>query len=169
MSRRPSRIRGLLPTLVAAPLVGLLLWYVGSLPHSIPEVVLVVVLGAAAVTLTYRALTSTGQGVERAYWVSTPREDTVAPSALDHRLIRLRRDLRDATQDERVDEIQPVLRELTAERLRARHGIDLDAEPERARAVLDPRLWTYLSRPRTDTRRRSRSALEHAIEGIESL
>lgn len=168
MARPHRRLRGLLPTLALALVVGALLWYVGSLPHSVPEVVLVVALGAAVLTLSQRMLT--GLHVERAHWVSAPRQDSVPPSALDGRLVRLRRDLRDAlSREDRADEIHPLLRELTAERLRARHDIDLDAEPERARAALDPRLWTYLSRPPTDPRRRSRGTLEHAIEGIEKL
>jgi hypothetical protein len=35
--------------------------------------------------------------------------------------------------------------------------------------VVDPLLWRYLTTPPTDTRKRSRSALHTAIEGIEKL
>jgi hypothetical protein len=37
--------------------------------------------------------------------------------------------------------LKPVLRELAAWRLRRNHGIDLDRDPEAARAVLGDRLW----------------------------
>lgn len=169
--RLPREVRGWIgPTVSATLLVGGLLYYVGSLPHTVPEAVLVILLTGAAASLVLWALTRTGQEVERAYWVSTPRQEAVPPAALDYRLLRLRRDLRDAVErDDRQDAIYPVLRELTAERLQARHGVDLDAEPERARALLDPALQQYLDRPPTDTRRRSRSALHTAIEGIERL
>jgi len=84
--------------------------------------------------------------------------------------VRLRRDLRDAVErDDRSDEIYPVLRGLAAERLRAHHQIDLDTEPERARQVVDADLWRYLTTPPTDTRKRSRTSLQTAIEGIENL
>src|SRR5690606_37275837 len=85
----------LVPALILVPAAGGLLWYVGSLPHSLPETLLVILLGGAAVTLTLISVARVGEGVERAYWVSTPRADAVPPAALDYRLLRLRRDLRD--------------------------------------------------------------------------
>ena len=89
---------------------------------------------------------------------------------MDYRLVRIRRDLRDALErDDREDPVWPLLRDLAAERLRARHDIDLDADPEAARQVVDPLLWRYLTTPPTDARKRSRSALHTAIEGIEKL
>ena len=175
---RPSRrARGrrapwratLVPALVTL-FVGGLLWYVGSLPYSLARVGVVVLLGGTVATLAISLLSRTGEGVERAYWVSTPRGEATAPAALDYRLLRLRRDLRDALErDDRTDGIYPVLRDLAAERLRAHHDIDLETEPERARAAMDNRLWHYLTHPPTDTRRRSRSSLQHAVEGIETL
>ncbi|MFK5689745.1 hypothetical protein ACI3EY_08750 [Ornithinimicrobium sp. LYQ92] len=162
--------RSLLPAGLVTLVVGGALYYIGSLAHSLPEAVLVVLLGGTVATLTLWVLARTGEEVDQAYWVSTPRQDAVPPSALDYRLVRLRRDLRDALErDDRADEIYPVIRELTAERLRARHDIDLDTQPELARTVLDPALRRYLDTPPTDTRRRSKSALHTAIEGVERL
>ncbi|QFG67951.1 hypothetical protein [Ornithinimicrobium pratense] len=159
-----------LPFALLALGVGALLYYIGSLPHTLPAAVLVVLLGTAVLALIHRVLAQDGRGVEPAYWVSTPHAESTPPAAMDYRLLRLRRDLRDALErEDRPDHIYPVLRELTAERLRARHDIDLDDQPELARQVLSPGLIRYLDAPPTDTRRRSRSALHHAIEGIEKL
>ncbi len=150
--------------------LGALLFYVGSLRYSPTEAVVAVLLGALVAALVPWAVSATGRGAERAFWASTPRQEAVPPAPLDYRLVRLRRDLRDAVErDDRHDEVYPVLRALAAERLRAHHDVDLDAEPERARAVLDPALWRYLANPPTDTRKRSRTALLTAIEGIEKL
>lgn len=169
-SRRPHLRRSALLAIAATLVVGSTLYYIGSLPYTLPQVVLAVVLGGTVATLTGWSLARTSEEVEQAYWVSTPRQEAVPPAALDYRLVRLRRDLRDALErDDRSDHIYPVIRELTAERLRARHDIDLDAQPDRAQQVLDPQLWRYLASPPTDTRKRSRSALTTAIEGVERL
>lgn len=168
--RRRDAWNSLVPALILVPAAGGLLWYVGSLPHSLPETLLVILLGGTAVTLTVTSVARVGEGIERAHWVSTPRADSVPPAALDYRLLRLRRDLRDAIErDDRRDDVHAVIRELAAERLRARHDIDLETQPERAEQLVGPALWHYLTHPPTDTRRRSRSALENAIEGIEKL
>lgn len=172
MPRRRGRPRGAayLPFVLTALGVGALLYYIGALPHTVPETVLMVLLATAVLALIHRLLTRDGREVEPAYWVSTPHAESTPPAAMDYRLLRLRRDLRDALErEDRPDHIYPVLRELTAERLRARHDIDLDDQPELARQVLSPGLLKYLDTPPTDTRRRSRSSLHHAIEGIEKL
>jgi hypothetical protein len=151
-------------------LMGGLLFYVGSLRYSVPEAVAAVLLGALVIALVPWAITATGHDAERAFWVSTPRAEAAPPSSLDYRLVRLRRDLRDAVErDDRTDEIYPILRGLAAERLQAHHQVDLDAEPERAQEIVDPHLWRYLTTPPTDTRKRSRTSLQTAIEGIEKL
>lgn len=160
----------ILPGLGLSILAGGVLYIIGSLRHGIAGSVLVVALGWVVATLALWAVQSTGAQAERAYWVSDPRQEAVPPAALDYRLVRLRRDLRDALErDDRPDEIYPVLHDLAAERLRAHHGIDLDAQPEAARDVMTPALWRYLDRPPTDTRKRSASSLHTAIEGIEDL
>lgn len=159
-----------LPLAAFVVVVGAVAFYVGSLRYSLPEAVAVVLLGALVVALVPWAIAATGRDAERAFWVSTARQEAAPPDALDYRLVRLRRDLRDAVErDDRTDEIYPVLRELAAERLRTHHGVDLDTEPERARAVVDAHLWHYLTTPPVDTRKRSRSSLRTAIEGIEKL
>lgn len=162
--------RHLLPGLVIAVVLGGVLFYIGSMPYPLLLAVVVIALAGIVGALMAWGMTTTARDVEQAYWVSTPRQEAEPPDAMDYRLLRLRRDLRDALErDDRGDEIYPVIRELAAERLLAHHDIDLETEPERARAVLDPHLWTYLTRPPTDTRRRSKSALHTAIEGIETL
>lgn len=170
-ARGPGDPRGgvlVLGTLVLV--AGGLAFYVGSLRYSVAEAAAVVLLGSLVVALVPWVIAATGRSAERAYWVSTTRQEAAPPDALDYRLVRLRRDLRDAIErDDRTDEIYPVLRGLAAERLRARHGIDLDAEPERARAAVDAHLWRYLTTPPVDTRKRSRTSLRNAIEGIEKL
>lgn len=162
--------RRVLPVAGTVIVVGALLYYVGSLRYSALEAVAAVLLGAVVLGLVPWAIARTGSGADRAYWLTLSTQDAAPPAPLDYRLVRLRRDLRDAVErDDRVDEIYPVLRELAAERLRSRHGVDLDAEPERARPLVDDHLWRYLTTPPTDSRKRSRTALQTAIEGIERL
>ena len=71
-------------------LMGALLFYVGSLRYSIPEAVLAVLLGTLVIALVPWAITGTGHDAERAYWVSTPRQEAAPPAALDYRLVRIR-------------------------------------------------------------------------------
>lgn len=171
-ARRPGNPRGLvLPFAAGAVLFGLLLLYLGTMRYSMPEAILVIALGTLVIALLPWAIAATGGGVERAWWVSTPRlERQPPPEQMDYQLLRLRRDLRDALErDDRTDEIYPVLRSLAAERLKAHHEIDLETEPERARDVMDPHLWRYLTNPPVDTRKRSKTSLHTAIEGIEKL
>lgn len=167
----PRDLRATILTLaVGTVLLGALLFFIGSLPHTVLEAAAIVLLAAAVAPLAAWAFTRTGRYAERAHWASTPRQDSAPPAAMDYRLLRIRRDLRDALErDDRGDAIHPLLRELAAERLRAHHGIDLDADPAAAQQVMDPQLWRYLTTPPTDTRKRSRSALHTAIEGIEQL
>jgi hypothetical protein len=46
-----------------------------------------------------------------------------------------------------VRNVQPRLVQIIDERLRLRHGITLDADPERARELLGGPLWTFVSSP----------------------
>ncbi|MBY8872114.1 hypothetical protein K7640_09710 [Micromonospora sp. PLK6-60] len=53
-----------------------------------------------------------------------------------------------ATRPERfANTVLPRLAELADERLRQRHGVTREADPDRARALLGDRLWTFLDRP----------------------
>lgn len=167
----PRELRlSLIPGALITALAGAVLWVIGSLPHSRTVSALIMSLGWIVATCSWWLVRDSGQRAERALWVSDARQEAAAPAALDYRLIRLRRDLRDALErDDRPDEIYPLMRRLTAERLHAHHGIDLEDEPERAKDAMTPALWRYLSRPPTDTAKRSANALHTAIEGIEKL
>ncbi|MEU6073149.1 hypothetical protein [Micromonospora sp. NPDC047074] len=46
-----------------------------------------------------------------------------------------------------AERILPRIGELADERLRQRHGLTRESDPERARALLGDRLWTFLSTP----------------------
>ncbi|MFG1776120.1 hypothetical protein ACGFIG_06800 [Micromonospora sp. NPDC049048] len=46
-----------------------------------------------------------------------------------------------------AERILPRIGELADERLRQRHGLTRESDPERARALLGERLWTFLSTP----------------------
>ncbi|MCX4386639.1 hypothetical protein OG777_06820 [Micromonospora peucetia] len=46
-----------------------------------------------------------------------------------------------------AERILPRLGELADERLRQRHGLTRESDPERARVLLGDRLWTFLSTP----------------------
>jgi hypothetical protein len=166
----PGELRGTLPLGAGIVLLGALLYFIGSLQHTLPEAVAIVLLAALALPLLLRTVLGTGRYAERAWWASTPRQESAPPSAMDYRLLSIRRDLRDALErDDRDDPIHPLMRELAAERLRAHHDVDLDTQPDAARALMDPLLWRYLTTPPRDTRKRSRTALQTAIEGIEKL
>jgi hypothetical protein len=45
--------------------------------------------------------------------------------------------------------VRPLLRDLATERLHARHGVDLDSDPERARELLGEELWEVVKADRT--------------------
>ena len=171
LARLPRDLRrSLVPATIITLGLGAGLWFIGSLPYGLLPAVLVVLLGGTVATLTLYAVARLGEDVDQAYWVSTPRQEAVPPDVMDYRLVRLRRDLRDALErDDRGDDIYPVIRELAAERLRALHDIDLETHPEDAQRVMDPQLWRYLAAPPTDARKRSKSALHTAIEGVEKL
>ncbi|MDO5628358.1 MAG: hypothetical protein Q4G43_08570 [Mobilicoccus sp.] len=71
------------------------------------------------------------------------------------------------TRDKGWDTLAPALRDIVVHRLRARHHIDPDTEPQRAAAALPDRLAPLL----TDDppRPRNRRALAAMIEDIEEL
>ena len=63
--------------------------------------------------------------------------------------------------------LRPRIAQVAAERLRARHGIDLDTEPERAASVLGWPMYTMLTQPATE--RLDRRHLEFMIHRIEEI
>ncbi|HLS41268.1 MAG TPA: hypothetical protein VK038_10940 [Ornithinicoccus sp.] len=150
--------------------LGSLLWYVGVLPHGyLVSVALALALGLVVLLVVWTAQEQ-GPHLEAATWYSPVDREAVSVMALDYHMLRLRRDLRAALErNDRPDEIYPLIVELAAERLAARHAIDLRTRPEEARRVLAPGLAAYLDKPPEGTERRSRRQLERAIEGIEEL
>jgi hypothetical protein len=66
-----------------------------------------------------------------------------------------------------VRRIQPLLLELTTDRLVHRHGIDPALEPDRARAIVGDQLWNLISN--TDKRTASLDEIERAVQTIENL
>ncbi|WP_109474426.1 hypothetical protein [Ornithinimicrobium cavernae] len=169
-STRWERLRRALVAFVVTGAVGLLLWYLNVLRFDLVTAVVVALAVGAVVTLLTWVMSEESPRLKPAYWFATVREESVRPAALDYRMLRLRRDLRDATErNDRVDEIFPVVRALAAERLLAHHDIDLATDREAAEAVMHPELTTYLSRPPVGTGRRSKRDIDRALDRIEEL
>ncbi|MEU4196206.1 hypothetical protein AB0E69_30165 [Kribbella sp. NPDC026611] len=63
--------------------------------------------------------------------------------------------------------VRPLLLELTADRLRARHGVDLERDPERAREFTGDQLWHLITSD--EKRTASLGEIEAAIHTIENL
>lgn len=168
---RARRLAGRLPLpVLLTGLIGFLLWYVNSLRHDPPATVLLVVAGGVIVTLIVWIFGEASEQVRPAHWHSDNRQESAAPPPLDHRLVRLRRDLRDTLErNDRRDAIHSLLVELAADRLRAQHGIDLATDPESAREVLPADLYGYLTTAPAGTARGSRRQLHTVIDQIEAL
>jgi hypothetical protein len=66
-----------------------------------------------------------------------------------------------------VRRIQPLLLELTTDRLVHRHGVDPEVEPDRARAIVGDQLWNLITN--TDKRTASLDEIERAVQTIENL
>ncbi|NOL44747.1 hypothetical protein HPO96_31305 [Kribbella sandramycini] len=66
-----------------------------------------------------------------------------------------------------VRRIQPLLLELTTDRLVHRHGVDPAVEPERAREIAGEQLWELVTAD--EKRTASLSEIEAAIQTIENL
>lgn len=151
--------RRLLWTLVSAAVLSALGVITGLLDHGPRLDVPLVLAATAAVALLAWTLQDHGDHLEAATWYPTRRQESTMPSSVDHRLARLRRDLRDTMEHaDRPDAVQPLLVELAEERARAR---GLTGLPERLAADLD--------RPPGDTHRRSARELDAVIRRIEEL
>lgn len=94
----------------------------------------------------------------------------------DPRLSHLRRivtDTLDRSGDRRVvpgrDRLHPLLCDLTGERLEARHGVSLAADPDAARRLVGPELADYLQHPPGANERLRPTALSAFLNRIESL
>jgi hypothetical protein len=155
---------------VATMAVGALLWYINVLRTDMTTALVLAFAVGAVVTLLTWVMSEESPRLKRAYWFPAMREESVRPTALDYRLLRLRRDLRDTLErSDRHDEIFPVLRSLAADRLQVNHGVDLATDRAAAEAIMHPDLVRYLAHPPTDTRKRSKRQLTRALDRIEEL
>lgn len=164
------RVRRALLAFVATLAVGALLWFINVLRTDLLTALVLALAVGAVVTLLTWVMSEESPRLTRAHWFASMREESVRPGALDYRMLRLRRDLRDATErNDRTDEIFPVVRDLAAERLRANHGLDLVDDRDEAHALIHPDLVKYLSDPPTGTAKRSKRQLARALDRIEEL
>lgn len=150
--------------------VGVVLWFVNVLRFDLTTaLILALTIGTILSLLTW-VMAEESPRLKAPYWFATNREESVRPAALDYRMLRLRRDLRDATErSDRTDEIHAVIRGLAAERLLANHDIDLEVTPDGAAEVMGPRLTAYLTHAPTGTGRRSKRDIDRALDRIEEL
>ncbi|MCK0111552.1 hypothetical protein MWU75_05295 [Ornithinimicrobium sp. F0845] len=169
-STRRDRFTRAIASFLATAVVGAVLWYINVLRFDLTVAVVIALLVGAVVTLLSWVMSEESVRLKPAYWFASMREESVRPAALDYRMLRLRRDLRDATErSDRTDEIYSVIRSLAAERLMANHGIDLDADPDGAAAMMHADLIKYLSKPPTGTAKRSKRDIARALDRIEEL
>jgi hypothetical protein len=85
-------------------------------------------------------------------WGVTDDDPDPTPPALDGLVSALRRWEARFSWTERdharfVQSVLPRLQELVDERLRQRHGVTLRADPDRAKALVGPTLWSFLHTP----------------------
>lgn len=155
---------------LATAVVGGILWYIGVFRFDLAtSLVLALAVGSVISLLTW-VMSEAGPRLSAAYWFASMREEAVRPAALDYRMLRLRRDLRDATErTDREDLIFDTIRAIAAERLAAHHDIDLDTQPEVAAQVMHRDLTHYLSHPPTGTGKRSKRDIDRALDRIEEL
>lgn len=167
---RWQRVRRAVLAFLATAVVGGVLWYINVLRYDLATAIVIALTIGSVVTLLTWVMSEESPRLKAPYWFSPLRQESVRPAPLDYRMLRLRRDLRDATErSDRTDEIFPVIRALAAERLMTRHDLDLDTEPEAARRVMHPDLTTYLSKPPTGTAKRSKRDITRALDRIEEL
>lgn len=149
---------------------GALLWFAGAIPRDPIVAAAVAVLVGGAIAALWWCVIDLPRPADAASWYAVRRDEASVPPSLDYRLVRLRRDLRDALErNDRPDKIHPLIRELTRARLMQRHSVDVDAQPQEAAALMSASLRTYLaSVPRTNEKR-SLKKLSDALTGIEDL
>lgn len=170
MSNRTSWVARITTVLLLAAVGGGLLWFVGSLPRD-PWLAGAVVLGVVgSSSLLWWSKSDMPTPAEGASWYAVRRDDASVPPALDYRLIRLRRDLRDALEhSDREDLVHPLISSLARDRLLERHGIDLHTDPQAAKAHLTPALASYLAHPPKTTAKANFAQMSNALTGIEEL
>lgn len=129
-------------------------------------------LGVVALSYLARTILRTSPG-RRSEFERALRSSRQAPETL-RELTRIENDVihGSETYGDFRRRLQPLLREIAADRLAARHGIDPVRHPERARAVLGDETWDVL-RPDADfagaARGLPRARLRVVVDRLESL
>jgi hypothetical protein len=101
--------------------------------------------------------------------LDTPRRRLIPRWGLDARFSRLSASLRPPYDAQIVaSQVHATLVAIVDERLLAHHGIDRAADPERARAVMDPSLAAYVER-QAEPRRNLIAYLSDMVTRIEAL
>ncbi|MGB3258956.1 MAG: hypothetical protein WBG89_04260 [Ornithinimicrobium sp.] len=170
MSVRASWAARILTVVLLAAAGGGLLWFVGSLPRDPVLAGAITVIISGILSVLWWSRSDMPAPAETASWYAVRRDHSAVPPALDYRLVRLRRDLRDALErSDREDLVHPLISTLARDRLLERHGVDLHTDPDEAAKHLTPALATYLSRPPTTTAKASFTQISGALSGIEEL
>ncbi|MGB3762321.1 MAG: hypothetical protein WA966_03795 [Ornithinimicrobium sp.] len=170
MTVRASWAARILTVVILAAVGGALLWFVGSLPRDPVLAGAVTVLTTGVLSVLWWSRSDMPAPAESASWYAVRRDHSAVPPALDYRLIRLRRDLRDALErSDREDLVHPLICALARDRLLDRHGVDLHTDPDEAASHLTPALAAYLEHPPTTTAKASFTQISDALSGIEEL
>jgi hypothetical protein len=131
-------------------------------------------LGAIAVVAALRAITARYP----VQWRAVPDPTRLATPEADERPARLRaieRVVAHATYDSAAfqTELRPILRDIAAQRLAAYWTVDIDRQPDAARANLGEPAWTFLTPGNLEAARGERGvevdALRVVVERLEAL
>lgn len=148
--------------------VGLAIELIGVLGHSHPSPVLVIGTPVACLALLQ---------LVRASVVEMPAPDPVMTPGVSTpeyfvRLRQLERRLDRASRDPFQFEwtVQPMLAQLAAERLRHKHGINMNHEPIQAREVVGEQLWQIMTTsPSTPSQPGTPHRLRELVEAISRI
>lgn len=156
-----------LAVLVAGPAAGVLTWAVLRLAsvHSRPAYLVGVGVAALAVALAVRQALAPVAPVVASVSdePDADRRNAVELITLEHRLAW------GSVDAERFESrVRPLLVEITAERLRLRHGVDHTRDPDRAHHIVGDHLWHLMTR---DPRRTppSHRELRRIVDQIERI
>lgn len=166
--RRPV-VGAVLVVVLGGPALGVAVWYLLHLASvsSRPAYLVgagVLVLGVVQVLRLARA--PVAPPVAWADEDADPERRSVAELiALEHRLAW------GSVDAERFQSrVRPLLVQVTAERLRLRHGVDHTREPDRARSILGDRLWQLMTGPADPSSGApSQRALRRIVDRIEQI
>jgi hypothetical protein len=113
-----------------------------------PRVELFLAIGIV-VALGGLALRRIGDAVRPVHWPPTPRPVHQGDDHADPRLSALDAAVRRSGEDSMAyrSRLQPLLRQLAAQRLRRAHGVDMATQPDAARALLGDDVWPLLTLP----------------------